>query len=790
MPSNLAPGGPGIEPRWTRAAKDAVGTAATVASHVWYTMSRGILNEVYYPTIDRPQLRDLQFLVTDGETFFHDERRDLNHAIEPLSEHALGFAVTSTDPDGRYTIHKEVLADPDQPVVLLRCRFEPADEWEGRLKLFVLAAPHLDVGGWDNEGEIVEIAERRVLVAVRNRTFLSIGATPGFRRASVGYVGVNDGWTDLASNRRMDHAFDAAGPGNIAFTAELDVDAGDFTVGLAFSDCRHGVVTSLFQSLGVDQDTLRNRFAAGWEATCDRLAPLESASQDGGRLYRMSQALLLAHEDKHYQGAMIASLSIPWGEHRSDDEIGGYHLVWTRDMVNSVTGLLATGETDVALRALIYLAATQNPDGGFHQNFWITGEPHWTGIQLDEVAVPIVLAWRLHRRGALGAFDPWPMVRRAAGYLVRQGPVTPQERWEENSGYSPSTLASNIAALVCAAAFAADRGDAGTADYLLEYADFLECHIEDWTVTTRGTLYPGVARHYVRILPAEPDDPEPIEDPDEAMIVLANRPPGTRYEFPASEIVDAGFLELVRYGIRRPGDPLVEDSLAVVDRTLRVDTPAGPVWRRYNHDGYGQQSDGGPYVGYGVGRAWPLLTGERAHYELAAGRDVAAYVRAMERFAHGIGLLPEQVWDEPDRADRFLRLGGPTGAAMPLMWAHAEYAKLLRSITDDQVFDVIDEVRDRYLGARRPVKREVWKPNRRVRRVPVGQALRVQAPGSFILRWSADGWGTVEDTRAVSTSVGVGYVDLPTDRPGTLDFTFRWLPDGRWERQDYRVEIA
>ncbi len=790
MADNPAPGGPGIEPRWTRARKDAVGTTATVASTVWYTMSLGILNEVYYPTIDRPQLRDLQFLVTDGETFFHDERRDLDHETIPLSEHSLGFAVRSADREGRYALHKQMFADPDQPVVLLRCRLEPATGWEGRLRLFVLCAPHLEVGGWNNRGEVVEIAERLVFVANREGTYLAVGAEPALVKGSVGYVGVNDGWTDLAADRAMTHEFDAAGPGNIAFTGEVDPAAGDFTVALAFSDCRHGAVTSLFQALGLDPAGLRDRFVAGWEATCDRLYPLEGAAEDGGDLYHASQALLLAHEDKQYQGAMIASLSIPWGEHRTDDEIGGYHLVWTRDMVNSVTGLMATGETTLALRALIYLAATQNDDGGFHQNFWITGEPHWTGIQLDEVAVPIVLAWRLHREGGLGAFDPWPMVRRAAGYLVRHGPATPQERWEENSGYSPSTLASNIAALVCAALFAEHCGEGATAQFLLEYADFLESHVEDWTVTTQGTLHPDVSRHYVRILPADPEDPAPVENVDQATIILANRPPGSRYEFPANEIVDAGFLELVRYGVRRPGDPLIEDSLRVVDHVLRVETPAGPVWHRYNHDGYGEQADGGPYTGFGVGRAWPLLTGERGHYELAAGRDVTPYVAAMEGFAYGAGLLPEQVWDEDDRPELFLQLGQPTGGAMPLMWAHAEYVKLLRSRHDGQVFDLVPEVAERYLGgtARDPV--EVWKPNRRVGRVARGSRLRIQAPGDFRVRWSADGWASADTLRSTATAVGVGYADLPADRPGRVYFTLQHLPDERWEGQDFTVEIA
>ncbi len=781
---NPAPGGPGIEPRWTRAAKDAVGTAATVASQVWYTLSLGILNEVYYPTIDRPQLRDLQFLVTDGETFFHDERRHLGHEIEPLSEHALGFRIVSTDPDGRYRITKEVFGDPDQPVVMLRCRFEPDPKLTGSLRLFVLAAPHLDVGGWDNNGRIHDVGERTLFIGERNGTYLAIGSDAGFRRTSVGYVGINDGWTDLAADMQMGHEYTSAGPGNIAFTGELDLDDGDFGVALAFSDCHHGVVASAFQTLGVHRDALQDRFMSGWEASCEHLVELADQSHDGGELYRRSQALLLAHEDKRYQGAMIASLSIPWGEHRSDDEIGGYHLVWTRDMVNSVTGLMATGEREMPLRSLIYLAATQNPDGGFHQNFWITGEPHWTGIQLDEVAMPIILAWRLYRDGGLGEFDPYPMVRRAAGYLVRHGPATPQERWEENGGYSPSTLASNIAALVCAALMARDRGDPGTADFLLAYADFLECHVEEWTVTERGTLHPDVPRHYVRILPADPNDPVPPRDPDDATIVLANRPPGTRYEWPASEIVDAGFLELVRHGIRPAGDPLIEDSLAVVDRVLRVDTPYGPAWHRYNHDGYGQAADGGPYLGHGVGRAWPLLTGERAHYELAAGRDVTPYVRAIEGFAHGVGLLPEQVWDEADRPDLLLWRGRPTGAAMPLMWAHAEYVKLLRSRHDGAIFDTVPEVADRYLGRAGCHPLEVWKPNRHVARVVRGRPLRVLAPEPFALRWRSG--GESGETAATGTAVGAAYVDLPTGAGQAVTFAFLGAADGR----EFSVEIT
>jgi glucoamylase len=282
---------------------------------------------------------------------------------------------------------------------------------------------------------------------------------------------------------------------------------------------------------------------------------------------------------------MIASLSIPWGEAKGDEDTGGYHLVWTRDMVNSVTGLLAAGHTETAFRALIYLATSQQADGGFPQNFWINGDPYWRGIQLDEVAFPILLAWRLRRENALQDFDPYSLVKRAASYLIRNGPATQQERWEEAGGYSPSTLASSIAALICAASFAREREDDVTGQFLEEYADFLECHIEAWTVTTDGMAIPENKRHYIRIHPVDVYNTCPNEDPNNGIVTLANQPLGVRREFPAKEIVDAGFLELVRYGIRRPEDPLVVDSLRVVDAVLKLEPPVGPCWHRYNHDG-------------------------------------------------------------------------------------------------------------------------------------------------------------------------------------------------------------
>ena len=467
----------------------------------------------------------------------------------------------------------------------------------------------------------------------------------------------------------------------------------------------------------------------------------------------------------------------------------GYHLVWTRDLVKSVTGLLAAGDTP--LRSLIYLAISQREDGGFYQNFWLDGRPYWMGVQLDEVAFPVLLAWTLWKHNALANFLPFEMVRRACGFLIREGPITAQDRWEEARGYSPSTLAVLIAALICAADFFDYRGDHKTAEFVRDYADFLESHIECWTVTTEGTLVAGISRHYIRVNPPSADDCAD-EDPNCGTLRLANQPPSARYEFPAKEIVDAGFLELVRYGIRSADDPVIKDSLRVVDAVLKVDTPYGPAWRRYNHDGYGQRDDGSSYTGWGEGRPWPLLTGERGHYEIAAGHDPSPYLRALENFSQGIGLMPEQIWDGPDLPSSYLRVGGTTDAAMPLLWAHSEYVKLHRSAADGKVFDLVEPAYDRYVGRNGGRKTlEIWKSNRQIHTVPPGTLLRIQATSPFLLHWTTDDWQHSTDTRSQGTAIDIEFVDvpLPEQQKIPIRFTFLWLEENRWEGKDYTVKV-
>jgi glucoamylase len=369
--------------------------------------------------------------------------------------------------------------------------------------------------------------------------------------------------------------------------------------------------------------------------------------------------------------------------------------------------------------------------------------------------------------------------------------VTQQERWEENAGYSPSTLAAVISALICAADIARAHRSSEMAHFLEEYADWLEAHLEEWTVTEDGVLDPEVKRHYIRIRPPQPGEPYYQSDLGPNMVRLANRGPGERYEFEAREIVDGGFLELVRYGVRCAEDPLIVDSLKVIDKVLKVETPFGPCWRRYNHDGYGQRHDGGPYLGWGQGRAWPIMTGERGHYELAAGHDPGPYIKALEDFASEGGMIPEQIWDAPPLDG--METGRPTGAAMPLVWAHAEYLKLLRSATDGRVYERISVVEERYTGPNRHRGNpEIFKLRRPLKQVRAGATVRVVAFNRFRVLWTVDGWANVTTQESVHVGFPGAFADLhlPTGQSGSLSFTLFWPAENRWEGRNFDVEIV
>jgi glucoamylase len=784
-------GAPGIEPRWTHSAKEAIGTSYHTSCHVWFTLSHGILNEIYYPTIDQPNTRDVQLLITDGESFLHEEKRDLRHEIGYPERNCLLYRLINSDPAGRYRIIKHVLTDPHRSVVLMHVRLEVADNsLRSKLKIYALLAPHLLRGGADNSAWVCEFAGRRLFHGAREGTHLSFGCEPDFVGRSVGYVGASDGWRDLVDNLRMDWEFRAAERGNIALTAALDPSRDEWTLGIALGRSAQSSATKLLQSLADPFERHREGYVRQWRRTeIEVKYDLSDQTGDGGGMYRLSRCVLLAHEDKLFQGALIASLSIPWGEMRSDDEIGGYHLVWTRDLVQSTTALLATGQSATPLRALIWLACIQKGDGDFPQNSWIDGRAYWSGVQLDEIASPILLAWRLQREGRLTTFDPWHMIAGATRYLLLQGPVTGQERWEEQSGYSPSTLAVVIAALVCASEFALARGEDHAAEVILTYADWLASHVEDWTVTSRGELVPGTPRHYVRITPCDPTTIDLHPDVDALEIQLANG----AGRHPARNVVGGDFLHLVRLGIRDARDPVVLDSIRVIDQVIRYELPQGPCWRRYNHDAYGQKDDGSAFDGTGVGRSWPILTGERGHYELAAGNDPLPYISALERMANDGGMLAEQLWDGDDLPDGSFKRGQPTGSAMPLCWSHAEYLSLVRSRRDGVVFDRIEPAYQRYVAAPVVSRYEIWSFRHQTRQIARSKTLRLFIGARAQVQWTSNQW---QDVRSFESQPG-GFCDLfvadvPTaELPGgtAVEFTFHWIDVDKWEGRNFCVDI-
>ncbi len=791
---SVAFGAPGITPRWTSSAKEGLGTAYHTSCRVWFTLSHGIVNEIYYPTVDQPNTRDFQFLISDGETFCHEEKRDLDHRIEYPERDCPFYRLTNSERGARYRLIKHVLTDPHRSVLLVHAKVEVLDEsLRGKLYLYALLAPHIARQGAGNSGRCSEVGGHNLFHAERNNIHLVMGCSAGFLRRSVGFVGASDGWQDLMDNFKMDWEFDAAENGNIALIGEINLQDGDeFAIAIALGGSYQSTVAKLLQSLAEPFDVHRKAYVRQWQRTViNPKYDFSDHTSDGGSMYRLSRCILLAHEDKMFQGAIVASMSIPWGETKDDKDLGGYHLVWTRDLVQSATALLATGQTGTPLRALIWLAAIQLPDGRFPQNSWINGQMYWCGVQLDEVAAPILLAWHLHSQGVtLGRFDPSVMIFRAAAFLIRHGPVTAQDRWEESAGYSPSTLATVIAGLVCAAEFAQQCDENGTTEFILEYADWLAAHVEEWTVTTCGELVEGFRRHYIRINPTDLQTPDPHADPNTTILAVANG--GGLHA--ARNIVGGDFLHLVRLGVRAPNDPIVRDSLEVIDRVLKRDLPQGPGWRRYNHDGYGQKDDGSAFDGTGVGRSWPILTGERGHYELAAGRDPMPFIVAMEKFANAGGMISEQLWDAAELPKAHMRRGLPTGAAMPLCWSHAEYVSLVRSAHDGICFDRVEPAFQRYVVKPVRNRHEIWSFRHPSRRMWPGKILRIIVTAEAAIVWSADNWASTNSVDTINDSkLNLWFADLPTGKcPGgsVIEFTFFWKQDQRWEGRNYSVAVG
>ncbi|HEX5314710.1 MAG TPA: glycoside hydrolase family 15 protein, partial [Gammaproteobacteria bacterium] len=473
----------------------------------------------------------------------------------------------------------------------------------------------------------------------------------------------------------------------------------------------------------------------------------------------------------------------PWGD--ASTSRGGYHLVWSRDLVECAGALIALGAVEEARRVLTYLLATQQADGHWLQNQWLGGKPFWQGVQLDETAFPVLLAGLLRDCQALDGIPVAGMVRRALAYLIANGPASSQDRWEEDAGINAFTLAVMIAALVEGSQFL-EEPDRGTA---LMIADTWNARIEDWTWAEGTELAQklGVPGYYLRIAPADVLTREDAKSED---MLIKNRSYDNHLD--ANDQVATDFLQLVRYGLRRADDPKIVASVRVMDQLLRSDTPNGPVWHRYNNDGYGEHRDGRPFDGTGHGRGWPLLTGERGHYALAAGEDPLPYLEAMAAMTGPGGLIPEQVWDSDPISERGLYPGKPSGSAMPLVWAHGEFIKLCVSREMHRPCDRPPLTWARYQGKRPTIDWRDWRLHLAPRRLPAAHTLRLLLPEAAQVHWGVNGWQRIADVETHPVGLGLHQADLPTKKlpvGTTVDLTFRWLDRDTWQGEDFAVEI-
>jgi glucoamylase len=704
-----APGATPVAPgTWTTGGKDGIGTSAEThrengkgVSKTWYTMSRGQLNEVYYPQVDVANVQDLAFLVTDGETFVDNERDDTVHTVAIPDPTALSYVQTNTAKNGRYRITKTYVTDPARSSVLIRTTFHAN---VGGLRLYVNYNPSLNNSSGGDTGSYDAAAG--ALVSRDGPVASALASSGGFLRHSTGYVGhpQSDGFQDIYRTKALTDVYDTAGtPGNIVQTAQIAVGGAgadtSFTLALGFGPDESSAAAVAGASLATGFDPVRSAYVQGWHDYLNGLfsrVPIPRSVAGDPLLrstYTTSLMVLKAHEDKDHPGANVASLTVPWGEmtDAGDPNQAGYHHVWSRDLYHVATAQLAAGDRDAAQRSADYLFDHQqitsavSSDGGLLLPGAFPRFSRLDGVtdrgcceQLDQDAYPIILQWQLNHATP----DPrrWAQVKLTADHIRSVGPSTPSERWEEIGGQSPSTIAAEIAGLVAAADLARLNGDPASAGRYESTADTWRDQLDGWTFTTTGTH--GDGRYYERIDTAyNPND-------DDRRCFKS----GCFWE---RDIVDAGFLDLVRLGIRPADHPAIVESLPELDATAQEPNTRiqlegqGTYWYRYNRDNYGEDASGFGWNMNGdrpttTGRPWPLLSGERGEYVLPDDPSGAlSYLRSMANAGgDGSHLIPEQIWDRADTTSNgiALRRGEHTGSATPLAWATAQYVRLALSI--------------------------------------------------------------------------------------------------------------
>ncbi len=769
-----APGAPGAAPTWSNAEKIAIGTSyeaydengqyspsspTAPISRVWFSLTRDRITEVMWGLIHEAQIREIQFLLVgpDGVVKPDDFVLTLDGGARPQAPvPGLSFIYS----DIGQVVQVSTFTDPDRDTLVMKVdTLEPlADGY----KLFAYIDPALaNTGGGDRAkvtGGGLHAFEGAAHLFART-------ARQSSGDVSTGYVGVSDGLAELSDGKLAAVYGEAAEPGNVAGLIELNFQTQSLlpddpglgpVIGLeavllvGFGETYEAAKANADQTASLNALDVYGRYSDQWQdylGSLSELPRIAEASDDGGALAYMSAINLKVVEDKTHAGALIASLSNPWGETTpAEQPQTGYKAVWPRDFFQVASAFLAMGDEDTARAAYRYLPKVQVTDdtpgnsgvtGWFLQKTYVDGTLEWVAVQQDQTAMPIMLGWKLWQAGVISdaemAQSYQSMLKPAADFLVNGGRTgllwntefeaslgyTQQERWEEQEGYSPSTIAAVIGGLVSAADLAQRFGEAADAEAYLEAADFLEANLEAWMLTTEGPF--GDGEYFLRI--TQNTDPN-----DKAVLAANNGRPG----LPEDQIIDGGFLELVRYGVRSPTAPSIMNSAQVYqsrqrEHNLRNLYTFGPDeqmlfgFRRYGNDGYGEDGergtnyheiDGGNTPGQ-RGRVWPFFSGEFAHFLLAmreaagtasdAQMDelVRSGVRSMELFANDGLSLPEQVWDGVGPNPFGYKLGEGTNTATPLAWTHAEYIKLLRSISDGEVWDRYDIVAERYADSPR-----------------------------------------------------------------------------------------
>ncbi len=673
-----APGAPGGIHVWAPADKHGFGAAEQLTSKAWFTLRQGSLTEVYYPDLSTPAFRGLQFAVSDGRRLQRETVDDDPKHIEPLAPGitsrvepvpgSLAFRQVTQGSGWRLT--KTWITDPARATVLAQVKFESLTG--KRLKLYVLADPAPGNDGDDDLGSSPD----HQLVSSDDVAASAVDASPKFKATTSGYRGTaSDPWTDLQDGRLG--SYDASAAGNVVQAAETALDGTrhkqTMTLAIGFGANAGAARATASRSLATGFDSAAARYMKGWRDYRSKLkrAPQSVQRSDNlRRVYEQSVLVLAASEDKTHRGASIASPSMPWiwGTLKLEEDkrySGPYHLVWPRDLYHVATAQKAAGDDGAANRLLDYLWRVQKPDGSWWQNTFVDGREKWTTEQLDQVSLPIVLAWWLGRTRA----SDWASVQKAADYLVSHGPDSDQERWENQNGYSPNTIATEIAGLICAADIARKNRNPQKAAAYEKLADEWQQRVESWTATTNGPYSPNP--YYLRVTKdGMPDNGTTYNLGDNF-----DRPVDQR------EIVDNSFLGLVLFGVKKYNDPTVINSLAVGDAQL---ASAG-IWHRFSFDGYGEQADGGDWdlffdnpARQTRGRLWPLLSGERGEYELIANRGATPFLTTIAGTANDGLMLPEQVWD--DQPPPGERSGKGTRSATPLAWTHGQFIRLAWSI--------------------------------------------------------------------------------------------------------------